>query len=308
MNSRDVPFAEKVRSAAGWNQTAADWQRFLALAPEGCFVAEWNGVPAGTATTIEYGRDLAWIGMVLVEANFQRRGIGTALLKQCLDHLQQRGVRCIKLDATPLGKKLYDTLGFKDEFGLRRWERPAPPPSDLLRKTEPQSVSGTGSERSCTSSWPISSENPPVVRDSDVWPKQDLLRGQRVDQLDHAAFGAPRTALRQSLEALSPAATKVETDTVTLGYGMVRPGSRSMYLGPIVARSSRVGCQIVENLLARLEGKPVFWDIPDDNHAAVSLAMELGFNPQRPLTRMYLGEFVKGEPQMQFAIAGPEVG
>src|SRR5256885_742127 len=79
----DLPFAENVCSLAGWNQTPGDWRRFLAMEPAGCFVAEWDGLPAGTATTITYGFDLAWIGMVLVHPDYRRRGIGNALLGGC---------------------------------------------------------------------------------------------------------------------------------------------------------------------------------------------------------------------------------
>src|SRR5437899_5195592 len=96
----DLPFADSVRALAGWNQTAADWERILATEPEGCFLAEWNGVPAGTATTTVYGPALAWIGMVLVHPEFRRRGIGRALLEHCIAHLCKRGVRCLQPDAT----------------------------------------------------------------------------------------------------------------------------------------------------------------------------------------------------------------
>ena len=63
----DVSFADSLRELAGWNQTLADWHRFLAMEPAGCFLAEWEEKPAGTATTLCYGTDVAWIWMVLVQ-------------------------------------------------------------------------------------------------------------------------------------------------------------------------------------------------------------------------------------------------
>src|SRR2546425_10786138 len=127
LDREDLPFADSLRALAGWNQTLDDWERFLALEPEGCFLADWNGTPAGTATTIVYGPELAWIGMVLVHPEFRRRGIGRALLQHCIDSLRERGVRCIKLDATPVGRAVYRDLGFHDEWTLKRWVRPSAP-------------------------------------------------------------------------------------------------------------------------------------------------------------------------------------
>jgi len=120
LRHKDLAFADSLRALVGWNQTFDDWERFLALEPDGCFLAECNGAPAGTATTLVYGPDLAWIGMALVHPDYRRRGIGRALLERCLEHLRVREARCVKLDATPLGKQVYDALGFPEPM-LRTW-------------------------------------------------------------------------------------------------------------------------------------------------------------------------------------------
>ena len=41
----DLPLGLRLSQAAGWNQTEADWRRFLDLQPDGCFVAELDGTP-----------------------------------------------------------------------------------------------------------------------------------------------------------------------------------------------------------------------------------------------------------------------
>ena len=118
----DLEFAGEVRAIAGWNQLRPDWERLLRLEPEGCFLAEVEGRPAGTVTTTCYGRQLAWIGMVLVHPDFRRRGVGTRLLTEAIRHLrEERSIRCVKLDATPEGRPLYESLGFQSEWGLKRW-------------------------------------------------------------------------------------------------------------------------------------------------------------------------------------------
>ena len=273
----DLPFADALREVVGWNQTPDDWRRFLALEPEGCFLAEWDGVPAGTATTLVYGSELAWIGMVLVHPDYRRRGISRALLGHGIARLHERGVRCIKLDATPLGKEVYDRLGFKDEWTLTRWEHaglPLAPAADgRVRPWRPSDAA--------------------------------LVAG-----LDVAAFGISRHRLLEVLAPQGCAARVLETapDHIA-GYGLLRPGARALYLGPVVADSPDAGLLIVQALLACSRGERIFWDIPDRNAAAVAWARAHGFAPQRGLTRMVFGENpAPGDPRQQFALAGPEVG
>ena len=44
MTIDDLGLGIKLGGQAGWNQTEADWRRFIELEPEGCFVGELNGV------------------------------------------------------------------------------------------------------------------------------------------------------------------------------------------------------------------------------------------------------------------------
>ncbi|PYM13151.1 MAG: hypothetical protein DME18_09655 [Verrucomicrobia bacterium] len=90
---------------------------------------------------------------------------------------------------------------------------------------------------------------------------------------------------------------------------MIRAGSQALCLGPVVAGSADAGVRLVEALVAQNTGQMIFWDVPDQNDAAVKCAKEHGFTAQRTLTRMYLGQnSTPGDPQKQFALAGPETG
>src|SRR4051794_28415202 len=88
MTAEDIPFADSLRAMAGWNQTPADWKRFLELSPGGCLIAEVDGRPVASATTTPYGKDLGWIGMMLVHPDFRRRGIARVLLTHCIELLR----------------------------------------------------------------------------------------------------------------------------------------------------------------------------------------------------------------------------
>ena len=277
MQRSDVPWADSLRALAGWNQTRADWRRLLRLEPDGCFVAEWAHAPAGTATTLVYGVELAWIGMVLVQPDLRRRGVGTALLEHCLAHLERRGVRCVKLDATPAGRPVYERLGFKPESTLTRWE--------AARALLP------GRQH----------------HQARVW---DAGAVGRLASLDLRAFGVVRLGVLRALARGSRLAllTEALAGRVT-GFGLARPGARANYLGPVVASSGLVARTLLDGLLAACKRRRVFCDLRADNRAAVAWARRRGFVRQREFTRMYRGENLRpADPRLVIASAGPEIG
>src|SRR5262249_34729790 len=120
MTADDVAVGMRLKERAAWNQTEADWRRILALEPAGCFVAELDGNAVGTTCTCVFG-SVAWIAMVLVDPVVRGQGIGTALMRHALAHLDGCGVRTVRLDATPLGRPIYEKLGFVPQFELARY-------------------------------------------------------------------------------------------------------------------------------------------------------------------------------------------
>jgi predicted N-acetyltransferase YhbS len=276
LTPNDLATADRLRASLGWNQTIADWQRLLSLAPEGCFVAEQEGRIVGTCTSVTYGNALAWIGMMMVHPDHRGQGIGSALLQGCVDHLRRRSVRCIKLDATPMGRPLYARIGFVPEWTLTRWEHHGSPFAIEPASDSIQSLS----ERH----WPA------------------------VLDLDAKAFGVPRGPLLQSIANDSQRTLVFESGGAVLAFGMLCDGACADYLGPVSARTEP-GERLVRCLLSGHDGQPVFWDIPDLNEPASRLARRLGFTPVRPLTRMVLDTHsVPSDPLGQWAIADPATG
>ncbi|MGH9722449.1 MAG: GNAT family N-acetyltransferase [Bryobacteraceae bacterium] len=117
----DIPQAMRLVEAAGWNQTAEDWARFIDLSGEACFGVEEEGVLAATGGAALYGRRLAWVGMVLTLPEFRGRGIASRILIHTLQELDRLGIECVKLDATDFGHDLYRKLGFEDECVIERY-------------------------------------------------------------------------------------------------------------------------------------------------------------------------------------------
>jgi GNAT superfamily N-acetyltransferase len=272
----DLPRADELRRIAGWNQRPADWDRFLKLSPEGCFVAVRGDVIAGTVTTICYGREVAWIGMLLVHPEFRGGGIGKALLTRAVGHLQNEKIGSIKLDATPAGEGLYRKMGFRDEWALTRYKTTIfGSPGEPARKVE------------------------------------DLVNGDSVavSELDGEAFGIERPELLESLLKSAQDAVALRDRGKVQAFGLVRVGSVADYFGPVAARTERAGTEVILELARRSIGRTVYWDIPSANKAATVFAEGLGFSPERPLLRMYLGgNEHSGDVRKYFAIADPSLG
>lgn len=129
LTSADIAGVCELSAAAGWNQTPADWERMIALEPLGCFCIEVSDRIVATTTLLTYGQDLAWVGMVLTHADYQRRGYARRLVTAALELAGARAIASVKLDATDQGRPLYASLGFEDEQPIERWRR-APAPLD----------------------------------------------------------------------------------------------------------------------------------------------------------------------------------
>lgn len=277
MTTADVAGCDELRRLAGWNQTVADWRRFLRLSPAGCFVAEQGGDLVGSVTTIAYGVVIGWIGMLLVHPDFRGRSIGKALLTCAIEHLQGAGIQCIKLDATPKGEPLYRSMGFREEWALSRFEAGG-------IEVGSEAPFGRGIRDATVSDW------------------------QRLIELDAEAFGTERGELMRELGASARRVYVAEENGVLRGYGMVRTGSAANYLGPVAARSKEAGVELLNVLLHEAAGRPVYIDVPERNEAAIDW-LYTRFKPQRTLLRMFFGAAnQRGDVTKYFGLADPAVG
>jgi GNAT superfamily N-acetyltransferase len=123
MRQHDIQAGLARCRSAGWNQLEHDWQLYLDLSPEGCFVAELQDTVVGTVTTGVFDDRRAWIALMLVQSTMQRRGIGTRLFQRALVHLD--ACQEIALIATAEGQALYEHHGFISTGGCIRAVRPA---------------------------------------------------------------------------------------------------------------------------------------------------------------------------------------
>ena len=273
MTRPDVPLGMRLKDEAGWNQTEDDWRRFLDLEPGGCFVALQEGRPVGTVAAFAFG-SIGWIAMVLVDKPARHRGIGTRLVEDALDYLDARGVRTVRLDATALGRPIYERLGFVAEYELVRMQGVAASPDS----------------------------------DSNV---HALLPERLADvlELDRKVSATKRARLLESLHREAPDAMRIfVADQDILGYMTIRRGARATQIGPGVALTEEAGRALIEDALSRCREKPIFVDVPVENIAAVTCVESHGLVVQRPFIRMRRGDPVDDDPTRLWASSGPEKG
>lgn len=123
LREEDVPQAMEISTVVGWNQTPADWHRLLRLDADGCVCVEEDGRVVSTATAIRYGNEVAWVGMVLTLPEYRGRCYATQLLARLHEWLDCQGVACSRLDATNMGRPVYEKMGYVGEYWVERWRR-----------------------------------------------------------------------------------------------------------------------------------------------------------------------------------------
>ena len=218
MAPTDIDAGLALCRSAGWNQLESDWKLFLELAPDGARVAiDESGKVAGTVATINYEDRFSWIGMVLVDREKKRQGIGTQLLHEALAIL--KNVQTVKLDATPAGREVYLKLGFKDEYMLSR----------MVLKNELNFSAGNTSSLQ----------------------KKDL---KWISETDNEVFGASRKDLLIKLFKNFPDLSFAINNTA---YSFGRRGFNFTQIGPVIAENVDDAKQLVKNALAVINGPVV---------------------------------------------------
>jgi hypothetical protein len=264
---------------AGWNQTVTDW-RFMLAAGQGFGCRGTDGRWEASSLVLPLGQKLAWISMVLVTATRRRGGVGTGLLRRCIEEVRVSGA-VPGLDATEQGRPIYLPLGFHDLYGISRWQldrRPglepvAPPPGIIIR---PFAIADL--PRLAIYDRPLSAMERPTI-------------------LAHLAMRQPGLAW------------VAETHSGRIaGFGLGREGRAASSIGPVIADSEAVTVALISRVTHVASG-PFILDVPDCHRELRRWLERSGAVTPRAYTRMTLGE-AKGldDARHVFALAGPELG
>jgi GNAT superfamily N-acetyltransferase len=124
MSISDISFAVKLSAQEEWGTPRSDLARILRLDPHGSFVASEASLRVGMLTTVRFGRELAWIGNVIVNKNHRGKHIGQCLVRHAVDYLKRIHVKHIGLYCFRHNVEFYKTLGFVADAQFVRLRRP----------------------------------------------------------------------------------------------------------------------------------------------------------------------------------------
>lgn len=99
-------------------------ERTLAPLPNGVlegYRADLDGHPAAVALALHHNQDCG-ISFVATIPDARRRGLATAVMRQALNHARRQGCTTTTLQATDIGERLYENLGYRRLCVMQLWE------------------------------------------------------------------------------------------------------------------------------------------------------------------------------------------
>lgn len=224
LRAEHLPQALELSRTLKWPYRLEDWA-FAHRLGRG-FAVEADGRLIGTALWWPYGDRYATVGMIIVAAQAQRKGVGRALMDALLT---DSAGRTIMLNSTEEGLALYTRLGFVARGHVHQHQAflaQASPNDELehIRAFEP-------ADR------------------------------EAIHDVDRAASGMDRKALIDALLAIADTMV-VERRGRIWGYGCVREWGRGFVIGPVVAADDQDARRLIALLAAQHVGSFVRVNVP----------------------------------------------
>jgi GNAT superfamily N-acetyltransferase len=233
----------------GTSSRRRELELYLAAQPDGWFVIEHDGEVLAVAGCIAYG-PFCWLGLVATHPDARGRGLARRISQHLVDWSVAHGCDTVALDASELGRPVYERLGFE------------------------------------TVAWSI--ELAPVPDGSTTdGPHAEAARAGDIDEivaLDPAIFGGDRSALLHALADDHSDACFVTRagDGMITGYLF----ARERLIGPGLAADAADAAALVRSALVLPGARRML--VPSTS-AYLATLEELGLVEQRRLAHMRLG-------------------
>jgi GNAT superfamily N-acetyltransferase len=265
----------------------------------------------GSAALFEYGRTWASIGVVMVDPDHQRQGLGRRLVEACLARAKETGAS-VSLVSTAAGLPLYRSLGFTIVGSVHRMQY-------TVQGTADQATPGLAHETIRIGDGAAdTSVRLDSIRAAD-WP--EIIRfDQRVTGVDRSRlfFGrhdsdaritTPTVEPHGGLCSLARSALTARDDAgqlLGMTLAVAKPGAFS--IGPLLATSPAIA-EHLASAIAACCGGTVRIDVLGEQAAFRTNLLKRGWTEVMVSPLMvWHGENLPGERNYLFALADPALG
>jgi GNAT superfamily N-acetyltransferase len=249
------------------------------IEPDGWVGAHDASGMIGVGGFVSFGA-CAYIGLMAVRPDAQRRGVGDAVFREILRRCDALGRRLLLLDASAAGAPLYERHGFEDR-GV---------------------ALGYTIDRRVVNELPGSPSVTVEPFDGQGSSADDVAK------LDARCYGADRGALVRALLRELPGRAFVARDRATgemVGYSV----GQSRSFGPCMATSTDAARALLRRTLTLPYEGEVTWLVAGQSSAARALAERVGGSPTRTLRHMRRGAaLLESDWSSLFAKASLAVG
>ena len=251
MQKNELHIALDLAQKEGWNPGLNDAECFYQADPQGFFIGLLGDKPIAVGSAVIYSRDYAFCGLYIVKKEFRGSGYGLKLTEERLNYV---GNRVTGIDGVLENVSTYERIGYVPSHKQIRYE---------------------------LSTCPSFSASPYVV-DIKTVPFREL------EALDQKYFPAPRPHfLKCWIDQINSHALGYYKDKNLEGYGVIRKCTQGYKIGPLFAASPPIAKALFESLCHKVEGGPIYLDIPEPNANAKLLVNEYKMIPKFEVIRMY---------------------
>lgn len=270
MTRDDVDFAIRLANREGWNPGLSDADCFYAADPEGFFIAEVNGTPAGTISAVRYDGDFGFLGLYIMTREERGKGYGMELWKHAVQHLDG----CtIGLDAVTEQEPTYVRSGFEPHYRSIRFEGKG-------GGTTPEGVT------------PL----------TDI-PLKAVLK------YDRQCFpGGREPFMRAWLDAIGVKGYGVLKDDELVGFGVIRPCAMGYKIGPLFADDPDTAETLYTALAAHVPGERFFLDVIEPNEPGMAMVKRHDLEKVFETVRMYVGDAPDMNLEKIYGVTSFELG
>ncbi len=246
----------------GWNPGKYEYLPFYLTSTNGHKGLFLDGRIIASLSTVRYSKDLAYLGIYIVDPKYREQGLGQILAKATLEDLEDCsliGINAVQQQVSNYQKK-YGFIPFHRNF---RWTGKFKIQNNFaLRKSE---------------------------MDIKIVGKEGLDINKLIEY-DANIFSVPRPKfLRKWIEMPESYLLAAIKKEEICGYGVVSKCIEGYKIAPLFANDKKIAQKLYASFAYLPQGKQniVQVDVPENNQTAVKLATQLGLYKTFETTRMY---------------------